>query len=98
MKAGKVRKGTEKAGTKQEEGMVKVVMTPVLIPYTQDSELRRRLQEADNMLGEATNSKDCLPCQGRQRMAGEMEERPLSTPGCNPLPRPSKNEVQAIPK
>ena len=55
-KAGKGRKGTEEAGTKQEEGMVKVVKTQVFIPYTQDSELRRRLQEADNMLGEATNT------------------------------------------
>ena len=36
--------------------MVRVVETPVFIPYTKDSVLRKRLQEADDKLGVETNS------------------------------------------
>ena len=36
--------------------MVRVVETPVFIPYTKDSILRKRLQEADDKLGVETNS------------------------------------------
>ena len=35
---------------------VPVVETPVFVPYTKDSTLKKKLQEVDRMLGEATNS------------------------------------------
>ena len=38
------------------EKMVRVVETPIFIPYTKDSTLRKRLQESDDKLGEDTNS------------------------------------------
>ena len=35
---------------------VKMVETPIFIPYTLESKMRKRLQEIDDSLGEATNS------------------------------------------
>ena len=42
--------------------------------------------------------KECLPCQGRQRLARDVEERPVPQPGSTPLPRPAREDVLAIPK
>ena len=41
---------------KEPERLVRVVETPIFIPYTEDSTLRRKLQEADDRLREETNS------------------------------------------
>ena len=35
---------------------VKMVETPIFIPYTKDSVLRKTLQAMDNLVGETTNS------------------------------------------
>ena len=37
-------------------GTIKVVETPIFVPYTKDSALRKRLQEVDDTIGEATNA------------------------------------------
>ena len=44
-----------------EEGKeaMRVVETLVFIPYTKDSYLKKRLQEVDNMLGEAIGTPAC---------------------------------------
>ena len=39
-----------------DKGRVKVVETPIFVPYSKDSVLRRKLQEVDDTIGEATNS------------------------------------------
>ena len=44
--------------------MVRVVETPIFIPYTKDSTLRKMIQAADDKVGEETNShtvKDIIP-------------------------------------
>ena len=46
--------GRQEGGDEAEK--VPVVETPVFILYTKDSALKKRLQETDRMLGEATNS------------------------------------------
>ena len=42
--------------TKEGNGVEKVVETPIFIPYTKESRLRKQLQELDDTIGEATNS------------------------------------------
>ena len=42
-------------GEKEGKGRVKVVETPIFIPYTKDSALRKKMQEADDRIGEVTN-------------------------------------------
>ena len=41
---------------KEDGEVVKVVETPIFILYTKDSSLKKRLQELDDKLGEATNT------------------------------------------
>ena len=45
------------SGEKQtKEEKIKVVETPIFIPFTLESRMRKRMQETDDVLGEATNS------------------------------------------
>lgn len=37
-------------------GMIKVVEMPIFIPYTKESSLRKKLQELDDRIGEATGT------------------------------------------
>ena len=46
--------GTE--GSKGEEDKVLNVETPVFLPYTKELALKKRLQEIDKLIGEATRS------------------------------------------
>ena len=59
----KTRKGGRRVDVTSPEGKapgkaekVKMVESPTFLPYTLESKLRKRLQETDDSLGEATNS------------------------------------------
>ena len=44
------------SSTGEKEGRYMVVETLVFIPYTKDSVVMKRLQEVDNLMGEATGT------------------------------------------
>ena len=121
----------KEAGDKQSQTqMSKMTETPVFIPYTVDSWLRKELQSQDDTVGEilrapgvrfvercggstvigllgASNPwatewscerQRCLPCKGRLMLTEEEESRPPQPIGSPPLPRPSGEQIKAIPK
>ena len=50
------RNSPEGRQRKEGNGVEKIVETPIFIPYTKESKLRKKLQELDDTIGEATNS------------------------------------------
>ena len=49
-----MEEGRKEAG--QEEGKVLCVETPIFIPFTKESALKKRIQEIDKLICEATRS------------------------------------------
>ena len=109
---------------------VKVLESPVFIPFTWDSMLRKALQKVDDILGECMNSpgvkfvercggqtigellgssnpwarslrcgrQGCIQCKGRDLLLMEEEQRPIPGPGQPAVPRPSREDLVALPK
>ena len=114
----------------QEGSRTKVLESPVFVPFTMDSVLRKALQKMDDTLGECMNTpgvrfvehcggktivdllrnsnpwarslrcgrQGCVQCKSRDMLLMEEAERPIPEPGQPAVPRPSREDIVALPK